>query len=148
MILWVPQRQPIKCILQGDKCPLWQSKSIWWWCIAWTLEVPSLVAIALIVPGSPTSTTTFHVNFSVISARTGGSRWVLDLLLRVDEASDTTCRWNTVGTFFCERRRVRIMSPLRTRSWMWILWIQLVVREEVNAPCSHGRSDHQEYLLR
>lgn len=39
-----------------------------------TLDVPSLVATALIVPGSPTSTTTFYVNFSVICARTGGSR--------------------------------------------------------------------------
>lgn len=56
--------------------------------LAQTLQVPSLVATALIVPGSPTSTTTFYVNFSVISARTQGAaeRWICRLLLRVDEA--------------------------------------------------------------
>lgn len=108
-----------------------------------TLDVPSLVATALIVPGSPTSTTTFYVNFSVISARTGGSRWAPDLLAAACSLmllrlwTDATCRWITDGTFFCQRRRFRIMSPLRTRgrTWIFVDPTEPVVSEEVNAPC-------------
>ncbi len=68
ILMYITGREASRATLQEHNAGLWHVE---------TLDVPSVEATALIVAGSSTSTTTFYVNFSVISARTGGSRWVL-----------------------------------------------------------------------